>query len=188
MTSPKDVTVLLRGVSGGEAEAREALYEAVYTELKRLAHHHLRGERKEHTLQTTALVNEAYLKMVDPADVAWNDRKHFFATASQAIRRILVDHARARRREKRGGGEPPLSLDEAPTVANPSSSPDLLELDQALTRLAETHPDHVRVVELRFFAGFTAREVAEALGVTERTVERYWKLAKERLRDALTRE
>ena len=173
-----DVTTTLRKVRLGES-APEALFPVVYDELRRLASGHLKGERSGHTLQTTALVHEAYLRLVDLRRIEWQDRAHFFGVASGAIRRILIDHARARNRDKRGGGAVHVSIDEvlAVSVTEPPG-PELLELDRALTALAALHPDKARVVELRFFGGLTLPEIAEVLGVTRRTVDRYWLFAR----------
>jgi RNA polymerase sigma factor (TIGR02999 family) len=148
----------------------------VYDELHRLAHHYMRTERHGHTLQTTALVNEAYLRLVDVPRMAWRDRAHFFAMAATMMRRILVDHARAHARDKRGGGVILTSLDE--NVAAPGQDLDVIALDEALERLARIDERQARLVELRYFAGLTIDESAEALGISTGTVKREWAIAK----------
>jgi RNA polymerase sigma factor (TIGR02999 family) len=170
---------------GGDRAAFDRLLPLVYDELRRLAQARLRAERPDHTLQATALAHEVYLKLIDQSRVAWRDRAHFFAIAARAIRRILVDHARTRHREKRGGGARKLSLDEALTVPAAAPDTDLLALDEALERLASVEPEKAAVVELRFFGGLTAEETAEALGISLSTVERYWRYARAWLYDAL---
>ena len=173
-----DVTTTLRRIRRGEAVVDE-LFPLVYDELRALASGHLRGEKAGHTLQTTALVHEAYLRMADLDRLEWQDRAHFFGVASGAIRRILIDHARARSRIKRGGGARHVSLDEVLFVsATDPPGEELLELDRALDRLAASDPDKARVVELRFFGGLTLPEIAEVMGVTRRTVDRYWLFAR----------
>ena len=149
----------------------------VYDELHDLAARYLRRERQDHTLQTTALVNEAYLRLIDGEKVDWKGKTHFFAVAATTLRRILVDHARAKTSQKRGGGARPLSLSEvAPiSIENPA---DVLDLDQAISKLAETKPRHARLVELRFFAGLAFAEIARVLDLSERTVERDWRVAR----------
>jgi len=174
--STKPVTRLLQEWRGGDENALERLMPLVYDELRRLAKGYLRSERPDHTLQGTALVNEAYMRLVD-MDVTWQDRAHFFAVAARLMRRMLVDHARALRREKRGGGERKLTLDE-PLVASPERAPDLLALDEALTRLAAQDERKSQVVELHFFGGMTYDETSEALGISPATVHRELRLAK----------
>ncbi len=155
----------------------DTLFSIVYDELRRLAESHLRHERDNHTLQATALVHEAYLKLIDQRHVHKRDRAYFFALASQAIRRILVDHARARNRKKRVGSRQQLSLDEGIGLVA-DNEVDVLGIDEALERLASIHPEKARVVEMRFFGGLTTEEAAEVLGVTTRTAERYWQYAR----------
>lgn len=180
-----ELTGLLRAVREGDRDALGRLVPLVYDDLRRLARRQLRREAGPRTLQATALVHEAYLKMIDQTRVQWRDRAHFFALASQAIRRILVDHARGRNRKKRVGGRPRLALSDSVVaiVADARSFPegeefDLIDLDEALERLAAAHPEKARVVELRFFGGLSAEDCAEVLGVTSRTVERYWAYAR----------
>ena len=175
--SRKDVTDLLVDWGNGDQGALNELMPLVYGELRRLASRHLRHERPGHTLQTTALVNEAYLKLVDQRNMTWQNRVHFFATAAQAMRHILVDYARNRRALKRGADYCKLSLDEA-VVSSEEKDPDLLSLDEALKSLAAIDPQQSRVVELRVFGGLTVEETAEALGVSPRTVKREWSTAK----------
>jgi RNA polymerase sigma factor (TIGR02999 family) len=175
--SRAEVTQLLQQWSGGRQEALDQLLPAIYGELKRLAGSYLRRERRDHTLQATALVHEAFLKLVDQRDVRWQNRAHFFGIAAQIMRRILVDHARAHAASKRGSGERPVALDEALVVA-PAPDVDLLALDEALTRLAAMDTQQSRVVELRFFGGLTMEETAEVLGISPATVGREWTLAK----------
>ena len=149
----------------------------VESELRRIAANYMRRERPGHTLQTSALVNEAYLKLVDQRQVRWENRSHFFALASQLMRRILLDHARSQRRAKRGGGAIPLNLDDVAVMATEKSA-DLVALDDALTRLAEFDPRKGKIVEMRFFGGLTVDEVAEALGIAPITVMLHWRLAR----------
>jgi RNA polymerase sigma factor (TIGR02999 family) len=174
---PGDVTRLLLAWSQGDAKALEELIPLVYDELHRLAEQHLLRERAGHTLQPTAVVHEAYLKLVDQKRVTWKNRGHFFAVAAQAMRRLLVDHARSRGREKRGGAATRVSLEEA----NPSVLPkdaDVMALDQALEKLAALDATQARVVELRYFGGLTADETADVLGTSVATVGRAFFLAK----------
>ena len=148
----------------------------VYEELRRLAHHYMRNEREGHTLQTTALVNEVYLRLAGIDGMRWRDRAHFFAMAATLMRRVLVDYARQRGRDKRGGGISVTSLDENGIAAQPAV--DIVALDAALERLAAVDPQQSRVVELRFFAGLSVKETAEALGISPATVKRDWATAK----------
>jgi RNA polymerase sigma factor (TIGR02999 family) len=171
-----DVTGLLVAWSDGDEAARDQLIEAVYGELRRLARGYLQRERPGHTLPPTALVHEAYMKLVDQARVRWQNRSQFFAIAAHLMRRILVDHARARSARKRGSGlRVPLAENNA--VLGPPDL-DVLALDSALQRLAETYPRQSELVELRFFAGLTIEELADVLGVAPITVKRDWALAK----------
>jgi RNA polymerase sigma factor (TIGR02999 family) len=182
--SPHDVTRLLLNWGAGDRQALDELTPLVYDELKRLASRYLRRERPDHTLQSTALVHEAYMRMVDQRNVKWQNRAQFFGLAAEMIRRILVDHARAHRAEKRGGEAVKLNLDEALDAAA-GRDLDLVRLDDALKELAELDPQQSRIVELRYFAGLTIEETAEALAVSPATVKRDWAVAKAWLRRQL---
>ena len=175
-----DITRLLREWRSGNAEALQHLIPLVYGELHALASRYLSHERRDHTLQTTALVNEAYLKLAGQRDVDWQNRAHFFGIAAQLMRRILVDHARRDRRVKRGGGAPHLSLDDLdPASAAPPLDPaDAYTIDHALSRLETLDPQQGRVVELRYFGGMTIEETAEVLGLSPATVKREWSVAR----------
>ncbi|MBL9032746.1 MAG: sigma-70 family RNA polymerase sigma factor [Phycisphaerae bacterium] len=174
-----NVTGLLLRASSGDPAATNELFPLVYDELRRLAAQHMASERAGHTLQATALVHEAYLRLVGPGEVTWVNRAHFFGAAAQAIRRILLDHARGRARVKRGGGNAPTSLDsDGPTLSNPADRVDLIALDDALERLAALDPVKARVVELRYFAGLTLEQTALALQVSVATVSRHWEFAR----------
>ena len=174
LTEPQDFTRMLHETSEGSREAADRLFPLVYDELRRLAQSRLENERAGHTLQATALVHETYLKLIDIDQVEWQNRAHFFAVAATAIRRLLVDYARARGRDKRGGGAVKLSLDDALTIAAEGPGTDLIALHEALERFGREEPERARVVELRFFGGLTGDEIAEVLGVDRRTVTRYW--------------
>ena len=180
------VTTLLRAWRRGDQAAFERLTPLVYDQLRRRARHYLRGERPNHTLRPTALVHEAYLRLVNLDQVDWQDRSHFFALAARQMRRILVDSARARRYQKRGGGAVSVTFDEALAVSR--RDPDLVALDDALELLAQQDERKVRVVELRFFGGLTNDEIAAALGISSDTVTRDWQMAKLGLRRELSRE
>jgi RNA polymerase sigma factor (TIGR02999 family) len=156
--------------------ARDRLVPIVYEELRRLAHHYMRNERAGHTLQTTALVNELYLRLAGIDALKWRDRAHFFAMAATLMRRVLVDYARQRGRDKRGAGLTVTSLDE--NVIAPQPAVDVVALDEALDRLAAVDPQQGRVVELRFFVGLSVQETAEVLGISPATVKRDWATAK----------
>lgn len=177
MSDRHSVTERLVAVSGGSLQAWDELMPIVYDELKTVAHRHLRGERTGHTLSATALVHEAYLKLVNIDRVEWRDRTHFFAMASRAMRRILIDYARTRNREKRGGGLAKVTLDDAFQVAEERAD-DLIALDEALTRLETVNQRQCRVVEYRFFGGMSIKETAEALGVSVASVKRDWTLCR----------
>jgi RNA polymerase sigma-70 factor, ECF subfamily len=180
-----DVTTLLAAWSDGDQEALSLLVPRIYAELRRIAHHAMRAERHGLTLQTTALVNEAYLRLVDIHRVRWESRAHFLGVAAQAMRRILVDAARTRGAQKRGGGAPVVQLDGAALVA-PERGPSLVALDDALTELANVDPRKSRVVELRYFGGLSVEEAAAVLHVSPETVQRDWRVAKAWLLRELT--
>jgi RNA polymerase sigma factor (TIGR02999 family) len=179
MTTPsqQEVTELLLDWGGGDRAALDKLLPLVYEELRRMAHRYMNRERLGHTLQTTSLVNEAYLKLCDQTRVRWQNRAHFFAIAAQTMRRILVDHARAQGRAKRGGGVPARSLDEGAHLS-PSKAAELIALDDALNSLAQLDERRSRVVELRFFGGLSNEEIAEVLDISPNTVTRDWNMAK----------
>ena len=173
----RNPTELLVAWGHGEKEAFHQLVPVVHDELRRLARRYMARERPGHTLQATALVNEAYLRLIDLKQIRWQDRAHFFAMSARVMRRILVDFARARGNEKRGGGAAKVSLDEALLVSK-NADQDLVALDEALQALAAVHPRKSEVVELRFFGGLTLEETAEALHVSTDTVKRDWRFAK----------
>ncbi len=177
LTSPERVTGLLVAWSNGDQAALEKLIPLVYAELHRLARRYMRRENPGHTLQTSALVNEAYLRLIEAHRVRWQNRSHFFAVSAQIMRRILVDFARARRNLKRGGGARRVSLDEG-LVVSPQRGADLLALDEALERLSALNARQSQVVELRYFGGLNEEEVAEVLKVSPRTVRHDWSLAR----------
>jgi RNA polymerase sigma factor (TIGR02999 family) len=174
---PHRVTGLLRAWGGGHESALGELIPIVQAELRKLARHFMAGERDGHTLQPTALVNEAYLRLVDLQQVRWQDRAHFFAMAARLMRRILIDAARSKRYQKRGGGAGLVTFDEAVAVA-PMRAVELTALDDALNVLAAQNARKAQVVELRFFGGLTVNETAEALAISPETVTRDWKLAR----------
>jgi len=174
--SPKEITRLLVAWSDGDEAALADLTPLVYEELHRLAHRYIRRERAGHTLQTTALVNEAYVRLIEWKQVRWQNRAHFFAVSAQLMRRILVDFARTRSYQKRGGGALAVTLDEAMMVSDEKGT-DLVALDEALVALAELNERQSKVVELRFFGGLSIDETAEVLKVSEGTVRRDWSLA-----------
>lgn len=176
-TPQNDLTAILLAAGDGDRVAADRLLPLVYDELHAQAERFLGRERRGHTLQPTALVHEAYLRLVDQTRVKWESRVHFLAVASTMMRRVLVNHAKARSRQKRAGDALRLTLDEALAAESPREL-DLVALDEALERLAALDPQQARLVELRFFAGMTAPEAAQALGVSERTVHREWALAK----------
>ena len=175
--SPKEITRLLVAWGDGDHSALEKLAPLVQEELHRLAHHYMGRERPGHTLQTSALVNEAYIRLIDWRNVRWQNRAHFFAVAAKLMRRTLVDFARDRQYLKRGGGALQVSLSEAAALTVQRGA-DLVALDEALTALAELDGRKVQVVEMRFFGGLSVKEVAEVLNVSEETVMRDWRLAK----------
>src|SRR5215467_4351409 len=184
--SREEVTELLLAWNQGQSSALDQLIPLVHGELRRLAHRHMAGERDGHTLQTTALVNETYLRLVDCSRVQWQNRAHFLAVSAQLMRRVLVDIARSRNYLKRGAGARRLSLEQSPDLFQ-QMDPDLVGLDDALNVLATVDPRKSSVVEMRFFGGLTAEETAEVLGVSPDTVLRDWKLAKAWLSRELSR-
>jgi RNA polymerase sigma factor (TIGR02999 family) len=181
----KEVTRLLVDWGNGDQAALDELIPLVYDELRRLAGRYMRRESQGHTLQTSALVNEAYLRLIDQKSVQWQNRAHFFGVAAQLMRRILVDHARSRSRAKRGGGAQMVSLAEQAVVSNEVE--EVIALDDALKSLAEMDPRKSQIVEMKFFGGLTTEEVAEVLKITSRTVEREWRTAKAWLNRALSK-
>ena len=176
-TARHEITALLEAWGDGDKSALDRLMPLVYEELRHLAHRYMSHERPGHTLQTTALVNEAYMRLVNWKDVRWENRAHFFAASAQMMRRILVDFARNRQYLKRGAGAIQVSLGEAAAFTECPSA-DLVALDEALTQLAEMDPRKGQVVEMRFFGGLSVKEVAEVLKVSDETVMRDWRLAK----------
>jgi RNA polymerase sigma-70 factor (ECF subfamily) len=186
--TPHDITAMLREWKGGNRDALEELMPLVYDELHKQAARYLRRERVDHTLQTTALIHEAFLKLVGQRDADWESRNHFFAIAAQAMRRILIDHARAKHQEKRGSPELTLALEDVEISSGETEqNVDLLALDEALRRLSRIDEQQVRIVELRYFGGLSLEETAAALGVSRATVVRDWSVAKTWLRRELTR-
>ena len=181
-----EVTDLLVAWSNGDEVAREQLMSVVYQELHRLAHHYMKHESPGHTLQTSALVNEAFLRLVDQRNVQWKNRAHFFGIAAQMMRRILVDYARSRRYAKRGGGATEIALDEA--IVSDERSAEIVALDETLERLAEIDLRKSQIVELRFFGGLSIDEAAEVLQVSPGTVMRDWTMAKAWLRREMSRD
>lgn len=175
--APEDVTMLLAQLVEGKEEAASKLIPMVYDELRRLAGGYMRRERGDHTLQATALVHEAYLKLVQQRSVDWQSRAHFFGIAAQMMRRILIDHARGHLRDKRGAGQQVVPLDEA-VVFSPEQSAEMLRVDESLQRLSKLDPRQAKVVELRFFGGLTVEETADVLKISPKTVKREWSVAK----------
>jgi len=187
-TSNGDVSALLRAWSDGDQRAIQALTPIVYDELHRLARHYMRRERSGHSLQATALVNEAYMRLADYARMRWRDRAHFFAVSAQVMRRILVDHAR-RRNVKRGRGVRHVSLDDVVVVApGEDAGADLIALDEALVGLARLDPRKAQIVEMRFFGGLTVEEIGDVLKVSTGTIKRDWRAAKAWLYEELRQE
>jgi RNA polymerase sigma factor (TIGR02999 family) len=182
MTAPSSpaITELLHRAAAGDGQAEDELLREVYGQLHQLARRQMRNERGAHTLQATALVNEAYVRLLRGAAVPWQDRNHFLSVASTVMRRVLVDHARKRATSKRGSGDTPVQMDDA-NVAGEAHDPEtILHVDRALTELAQSNPRQARIVELRFFAGMTEEEIAGLLDVSSRTVKRDWMAAKNR--------
>ncbi len=187
MSESHEITRMLHEWSDGDQRALEDLMPLVYDELHRQAARFLRRERPNHTLQTTALIHEAYIKLIDQHDLRFNSRAHFYAIAANIMRRILVDHARAKNRAKRGGNAETLQFDEDATVIQSGQSVDLIALDEALTRLATHDPQQARIVELRYFGGLTLEETAETMRVSRTTVATDWAMAKAWLHRELTK-
>ncbi|HET6181179.1 MAG TPA: sigma-70 family RNA polymerase sigma factor [Candidatus Sulfotelmatobacter sp.] len=175
--SPHRVTELLAQWSQGDSAALAELSPLVYEELRRVAHHHMGGQRPDHTLQTTALVNEAYLRLADQTNPSWQNREHFFAVAARAMRQILVSYARSQRAEKRGGGAVKIELDEAALVS-PQESKQIVELHEALEQLSTLDSRKAQVVELKYFGGLNYEEIAEVLKISRITARRDWEFAK----------
>ena len=187
-TSKKEITAMLRAWGASGEQAPDELIRAVYGELHRQARFQLRRERPNHTLETAALINEAYLKLVEQRSVKWQDRDHFFALASKLMRRVLVDHARTKHRLKRGGHEVPADLDDALTVAGSNEvDVNVLALDEALGRLAELDERQVKIVELRYFGGLEVTQTAKVLNISTATVKREWAIAKAWLKQEISR-
>jgi RNA polymerase sigma-70 factor, ECF subfamily len=177
MPAPGEVTQILHELQNGDPTAEERLIPHVYGELRRLASHYMRRERSDHTLQATALVHEAYLKLIDQHEVNWQGRAHFLGIAAQLMRRILVDHARSHHAVKRGGEQQRIPLDDV-IIFSESKSSELIALDEALSRLAQIDARQSRIVELRFFAGLSVEETAEVLSISPKTVKRDWSVAR----------
>jgi len=185
----EEISELLRAWSDGDREAAERFMPLIYDELRRQARRHLNRERANHTLQTTALVHEAFIRLNEQNRIKWQNRAHFYALAAQMMRRILVNYAVAQKREKRGGVVRAIGLDETVTVAVAEDAVDVLALDEALARLAKLDPRQVRIVELRYFSGLSIEETGEVLDISPATVKREWSMAKAWLRaELITRE
>jgi len=182
---PQEITQLLLHWSDGDKSALDQLVPLVYPELRRLAKRHMAREDPAHTLQTSALINEAYLKLVDQQNINWQNRAHFFAVAAQVMRHILVDHARTRNYAKRGGGAPKLPLDEAVALTEQRAE-ELIALDDALRDLARLDARRSQIIELRFFGGLTLEETAEVMDMSPSTVQREWRAAKAWLHHTMT--
>jgi RNA polymerase sigma factor (TIGR02999 family) len=176
-SSPDEISQLLADWTNGDQSALDKLMPLVYDHLRRMAHHYMSHERPDHTLQTTALVNEAYLRLINQKRAHWQNRAQFFGIAAQIMRRILVDHARSNARTKRGGGGREVSLDEAASLS-PTRAADIIALDDALKRLAQNDPRKCQIVELRYFGGLSVEEAAEVLKIAPITVKRDWLVAK----------
>lgn len=181
MSAPQQITLLLIEWSYGDTSALDKLMPYVERELHRIASQYMRRENPGHTLQTTALVNEAYLKLIEQRDVTWQNRAQFFAIAAKIMRRILIDHARTQSRVKRGGGAIHVDLNEV-AVLSPEQADDLLALNEALSKFAVDYPIKSKVFEMRFFGGLTAKETAEVLQLAESTIDKHWRFAKAWLR------
>lgn len=177
-TSSQELTQMLIQLSEGNAQVVDDILPLIYNELRSLASNYLRRERSDHTLQPTALVHEAYIKLIDQTQVKWQNRAHFFGIAANIMRRILVDYARKHHAEKRGGDAEKLPLEEEIMIVSVGKSAELLALDEALENLAKVDPQKSKIVELRYFGGLSVEETAEVLGVSEITVKRHWRMAK----------
>ncbi|MGA2534957.1 MAG: sigma-70 family RNA polymerase sigma factor [Terracidiphilus sp.] len=177
MSESQEVTLLLSALTHGDEGAASKLMPVVYNELRRLAGSYMRRERSDHTLQATALVHEAYIKLIDQRSVNWQSRAHFFGVSAQLMRRILIDHARGHTREKRGGDQKKVSLEDVVLFAERQAD-ELLAVDDSLNALAKIDPRQARVVELRFFGGLSVEEAADVLGVSPKTIKREWSVAK----------
>ena len=182
---PTSVTEMLFQMSEGNKDVVNDIFPIIYDELRKLANNYLRQERTNHTLQPTALVHEAYMKLVDHTRINWQNRAHFLGMSANIMRQILIDHARRHRAEKRGGEHENLQLEETFVVVSKERPVDLLALDEALEKLAELDPVKSRLVELRYFGGLTVEETAEVMGVSEITVKRHWRMAKAWLAEAI---
>jgi len=182
---PHEISVILKDWSGGDRASADVLLTLVYDELRKIAGQYLRKERSGHTLQPTALVHEAYMKLIDISDINWQDRAHFFAVSANVMRHILVDHARAKLAEKRGGDVQRIALEDAVSLSN-EPDVDVLAVDDALKELAEFDEQQSRIVELRFFGGLTIEETAHVVGISPATVKREWAMAKAWLHRKLT--
>ncbi len=188
MSAPEDITNTLLGLTRGDGTAADELMPVVYEKLRALAEQFMRRERRDHTLQATALLNEAYLRLFDKSRVDWKGRAHFVALAAEMMRRILVDHARRHAAAKRGGGRGSVPLDETLAVPDARLHVDLIALDDALKELQELNARQARVVELRYFGGLSVKETAYALDVSHRTVENDWSVARAWLRQKMSPE
>jgi RNA polymerase sigma factor (TIGR02999 family) len=174
-----EVTQLLHAVSRGDEQATAKLLPLIYDELRRVARSRMVQERADHTLQATALVHEAYLRLLGDADPRWDGRGHFFAAAAEAMRRILIDHARAKNAAKRGGQLEQVDLNDCPEIETPAGNDvDVLALDEALAKLATTEPDKAQLVKLRYFAGLSVEEAAKAMDISQATAKRHWAFAR----------
>ena len=185
MLSSLEITAMLKAWSRGELTQPDEIFPLLYDELKRQAHFHLRRERPDHTLQTTGLINETYIKLREQRNFEWENRDHFFAICAILMRRILVDYAKSKRRAKRGGYAEHLTIDGLALAAQDKTDVDVLALDDALSRLAKLDPTQARIVELRYFSGLTIEETASVLGISDSTVKREWRVAKAWLRHEL---
>ena len=186
--STQELTQLLVQLSEGKSQVVDDILPLIYDELRRLASNYLRRERSDHTLQPTALVHEAYIKLIDQTQVKWQNRAHFFGIAANIMRRILVDYARQHKADKRGGAAEKLPLEEEILIVSEGKSAELLALDEALENLAKFDPQKSKIVELRYFGGLSVEETAEVLGVSEITVKRHWRMAKAWLYGQLSNE